>query len=152
MKLQTVVLIGIGCLTASVPAQAQLLEKLLPKAVDEVSKKVLSTEASAQTGGADVPDLLQARWGLSEAHCMQAEPDPPGIVVIDDRSIQFDNSRGMFGAPIAKGKNFMRSKVNYLTDAGPMQRDLSIHVRSRSRMSYTEYTDYGSRVSETCER
>ena len=145
-------------LLAAVPAQAQLLRALSDivkkksrEAAREEAERVFDEEVSGegyQGGGADVPELLQGRWGLSEAHCMQPETYAPGIVVIDSESFYFEDSRGMFGAPIAKGKTFLRAKINYLTDSGPMQRDLAFNVMDQRKMGWTEYTKYGLRTSD----
>ena len=145
-------------LIAAVPAQAQLLRDLsniAKKAAREVARedaeRVLDEKASGdefEGGTADVPELLQGRWGLSEAHCMQPETYAPGIVVIDSESFYFEGSRGMFGAPIAKGQTFLRAKINYLTDDGPMQRDLAFNVIDQRKMGWTEYTKYGLRTSD----
>ena len=79
---------------------------------------------------------------------MQPETYAPGIVVIDSESFYFEGSRGMFGAPIAKGVTFLRAKINYLTDDGPMQRDLAFNVIDQRKMGWTEYTKYGLRTSD----
>lgn len=144
-------------LLAAVPAQAQLLRALSDivkkksrDAAREEAERMLDEEVSGEKyqGGADVPELLQGRWGLSEAHCMQPETYAPGIVVIDSESFYFEDSRGTFGAPIAKGKTFLRAKINYLTDSGPMQRDLAFNVMDQRKMGWTEYTKYGLRTSD----
>ena len=148
------IVLGSGLLFAQ-PAEAQFLKDLVKRGADKVEREVEREidrsldRGIGAVGSANVPDLLQARWGLSEAHCMQSEVLAPGIVLIDAQSIYLDGTRGLFGAPSAVGKTFMRASANYVTESGPRQRDFSFHVRGRRVMQYTEFSDYGSRKSDT---
>ena len=159
MKQVMMAVAGIGALVgAPTQAEAQFLKKLLPKAeraaeraadkaVDRVLRETLGDDDYA-VGGADVPRLMEGRWGLSEAHCMQTEPYAPGTVTIDAESIWFEARQEMFGAPSVKGETFMRASVNHLSEAGPVSRDLSFQVRGRRILQWTEHDDYGEQVSD----